>query len=219
MENVMYMHGCKRVLDRFPDLNQIKKKAEFIEKYIGEDNSLVMEASKALIDIVCHTIMADKGVEIDTLLDTPKLVKRTLDELDIDPEAKQLDLDQAVKQGVSGVSNIVSCLCRFRNNCGSLSHGRDGFYDISLDIQAVLAARLADTMVEFLYMAHKSQKRIQDKRISYNSYESENCIIDENNNSIILFDTEFKVSEILFHLSPPLYRSVLSDNGVDIADE
>ena len=111
-----------------------------------------------------------------------------------------------------GLQTAIQGICELRNTQGFASHGKDA-YTLQLDIvQAQLAARAADAIVNFLFRAHRHYPIDGPaRRLVYRELANFNDWIDEQNGIVRIFMLEYKPSEVLFGIDQEAYRDLLAD--------
>ena len=196
--------------------------AEFIEQQIAAIENAVesvpdfaFDLSKTLIESVCKTVLADIGQSANPNWDAPKLLKETMNRLNLLPRnhpdpAKARD---SVEKTLRGMLQTIQGLCELRNNYGMASHGRDAF-SARLDIrQATLAAQAADTIVSFLYRIHRDAlMQTAGARVYYEDHADFNEAFDLEHETFQLGNLEFLPSRVLFHVDREAYRAALYEH-------
>ena len=108
------------------------------------------------------------------------------------------------------MSTAVQGICELRNRCGFASHGSGEPRPVLEAAQALLAAEAADTIVGFLYRVHQ-RNRTPSTRPAFDDNEDFNNYLDESFGPVMIFNAEFKPSEILFEMEPESYRIYLAE--------
>lgn len=189
---------------------------EAIESAIQKSPAFVFDLSKSLIDIVCKTILKDRGVDPQNKFDTPQLLKETLKILplhhdDIDRTEKTYE---SLKKIANGLQTAVAGVCELRNMHGIIGHGQDGYALTLESIHAHFVASAADTIVHILYRSHKNYPNsTNSSRIVYQDYEKENIIIDEtlDDDYLVDFSKKFRPSELIYKMDVESYKSIILD--------
>jgi hypothetical protein len=79
-------------------------------------------------------------------------------------------------------------------------------------VQALLAAGAADSIVGFLYRIHRQDRALSPPaRDVYDASQGFNEFVDEAHGPIRIFESEFRASEVLFHMEPESYRIHLAE--------
>ena len=211
------MDGAREVLEEFPAAVQIRHQVEAIEEAIGRRQPAVaFDMAKTLIETTCKTVLNDKGVQHDDQWECPKLLKETLKQLQLVPDehATASAASESLRRVGQGLATAVQGLCELRNHEGAASHGRDAFATTLGPVQAELAARAADAVVRFLWSVHRDAGGNGDrKRFLYEEQPEANDWIDTvaHEEPVLIFETPYRQSEILFKLDPDAYRAALTD--------
>lgn len=80
------------------------------------------------------------------------------------------------------------------------------------DIQAVLAARAADAIVNFLFRTHRHySSSAPSSPLRYEDHPEFNNYVDQVNESVKIFNFEYRSSEVLFFVDQQAYKDLLED--------
>ncbi len=195
------MHGAREILDIAGTPPVLVELVEELERAVNKGSPRAFDLAKSLVDSVCQTILNDRAAAANGQLDTPQLFRNTLQNLQLLP-ADHPD-SRAVHEGltrtVRGLQQSVQGLCELRNREGITSHGPDA-YTLSLEpIQILLAARAADTIVHFIYKAHKRYPPDTEKgRLYYEDHKGFNEYVDDLHEAVQIFDLTLLPSQVLF---------------------
>ena len=209
------MAGTRSAILDGPSTEFIEQQIDAIENAVEKVPDFAFDLSKTLIESVCKTVLADIGQSAEPNWDAPKLLKETMNRLNLLPRnhphpAKAGD---SVKKALRGMLQTIQGLCELRNGYGMASHGRDAF-SARLDIrQATLAAHAADTIVSFLYRIHRDAlTQTPGTRVYYEDHADFNETFDLENATLRLGNLEFLPSRVLFHVDREAYRAALYDH-------
>lgn len=208
------MQGTREVMNLAGNPDFLTKQVTALEASIEENPELAVDLARALVETVCKTILKDRGVEFDNKGNTPKLFEDTLRNMRListehDGNSKaQLGMQTTIK----GLQDAVLGLCQFRNAVGIASHGKDS-YTPSIDrLQAIFAARAADSVIHFLYSAHKEYPKILGTtRLHYSDNENFNAFIDDIHGSFEVLAGTYLASEVLYYVDQEAYRAGLME--------
>lgn len=216
------MHGAREILEISAGAVHIEKTIIALERSVLDNPGLAFDLSKALIETICTTIFVDRGYSAPENQKLPPLVKKTIKELNLVPE--DYDDNSPVKQSlqtiVNGLSTAIQGLCELRNLEGAASHGRDGYTKSLEPLQALFAARAADTIVSFLYKAHRSrEKSFEIKRIFYGDLPDFDEYLDNTYGTVSIANSKYlyKTSEALYTLDEKAYLDSYTDYLNDLA--
>ena len=138
------------------DAPYLVQQIERIENQIESDPRLAIGTSKELVETVCKTILADRGVAFDRKWEMSDLVKRTREELNLVPDdvpdsAKAAD---TIRRLLGNLGSITQSLAELRNAYGT-GHGHDSRAKGLSPRHARLAAGAACTLAKFLFETHQ----------------------------------------------------------------
>jgi len=189
-----------------------------LENAVMYNHGLAFDLSRTLIESACKTIIVDRGHEYNGKEELPTLIKSTLDLVSVIPE----DIDEptkakeAIKHTINGLLTSVQGICELRNLFGEASHGRDAYFSQLETDHALMVARSADVIVNYLFRMHKAYPdRYTKTRLLYGVNNVLNDWIDEQNDAVRIFDFEYKPSEVLFNIDRVAYQELLSSYESD----
>ena len=192
----------------------IERHIHAIENALDSVPDFAFDLSKALVESVCKTMLADISQPADPNWDAPKLLKETTKRLNLLPHnhPDQAKASDSVEKTVRGMLQTIQGLCELRNSYGMAPHGRDAF-SARLDLrQATLAAQAADTIVSFLYRIHRdARRRTPGVRVHYEDQLDFNDAFDRDNELIRLGELELLPSQVLFNCDLAAYKTALND--------
>ncbi len=201
---------------------RLEQQITAIESALGTNPSLVFDLAKTLIESSCKTILNDRSHAVDETWDLPRLLKETLGKLQIVPEGLEsaAEIAASLRKTIGGLQTAIQGICELRNTQGFASHGKDA-YTLQLDIvQAQLAARAADAIVNFLFRAHRHYPIDgPTRRLVYRKLADFNEWIDEQNEIVRIFTLEYKPSEVLFGIDQEAYRDLLTEYEAEDENE
>lgn len=219
------MAGAREVLAT--DAVYFEQQVIAIEKAVGENPGLSFDLAKTLIESACKTILKDRGHECDNAWDLPRLLKETTGKLQVVPEGLDgaADVAASLKKTIGGLQTAIQGICELRNTQGFASHGKDAYTEQLDVVQAQLAARAADAIVNFLFRAHRHYPADGSaRRLVYRELADFNEWIDEQTQIVRIFTYKYKPSEVLFGIDQEAYRELLAyypgeDDTEDQPDE
>lgn len=208
------MHGCREILGSSGKAEFLRQQVYTLERAVDENPSLAFDLAKSIIETTCKTILIDRGVVIpdDWTKNIEKLFKNTVANMEFVPsnhpdKTKTL---LGMENVLSGLSTAVLGLAQIRNNEGTASHGKDAYRPTLSSFQALMAARAADTIVHYLFLAHKTYPSSSVvRRVNYGDESGFDQYINENNNPITIFSYTYDASEVLFYVDENAYRDEL----------
>ncbi|MCY4526235.1 MAG: abortive infection family protein [Anaerolineaceae bacterium] len=203
------MHGARDAIAS--GMTHIERHVEELERAVVDNPALAFDLARTLVECTCRTILKEKGIEYSHKEDLPKLFNKVTDTLPVLPPTSSdaSDVGKSLKQTLNGLKTAILGICELRNICGFASHGSDSARPAMEDVQAIMAAKTADTVIGFLYRMH-----IQDRSsalIDYNSNPAFNDSFDESVGPVSFSDVVFRASEVLFTMEPETYRIYLAE--------
>ena len=226
---VFQMHGCREILESTGKADFLRQQVYTLERAVVENPSLAFDLAKSIVETTCKTILTDRAVAIpsDWTNNMEKLFKNTLANMEFVPhehpdKAKTI---LGMQNVLNGLSTAVIGLANIRNNEGTASHGKDAYRPALNTFQALMAARAADTIVHYLFVAHKMYPSTSSsRRVNYGDEGAFDQYINENNDAITIFDYTYEASEVLYYVDEKAYRDELNEynaqpNPAPITDE
>lgn len=207
------MHGAREIIEFSGGAVHIEQQIRALENAVAESPNLAFDLSRSLVESVCKTILGDRGNGDCDSLGFKDLLKKTYGEVKRVPDshAAKTDVVDSINKVLENLDNVIFGLTSLRHAEGLASHGKDG-YTLSLEsIQAQLSARAADTVVHFLFMAHKNYPDIPRSRVlSLSDNPDFNEFVDENSDPVHVLDLIYPPSEVLFSVDEEAYRDKLA---------
>jgi hypothetical protein len=221
--NSFALYGIREIIDTFPDSPPLYEELlKNTERAVVEESPITFELSRSLIDTTCKTILTDKGIEINRHWESPQLFKETQNQLNYIPpqHPNPRDFQNGINSVINGLRTAIQGFTDLRYTEGIVAHGQDGYREVSFfAYQLQFVARAADTIVHFLYSAHRrSLSRSSAKRIYYEDYPEFNEFTDRYNEGAVVFEQFFPASKILYDSDKDhvAYREKLIQWEIDI---
>lgn len=206
------LHGAREVLDA--RAAHIEQQIVALEQAVATNPGLAFDLAKSLLESTCKTVLAECKAGYDSAWELPRLLKETLTHLRLVPIALVGDKEVAdsLRKTAGGLQTTIQGICELRNTFGFASHGKDGAFQQLESVQAMLAARAADTIVSFLLRIHRGNGSEDATRaLVYEDHPDFNEQIDEIHAPVRIFAEEFAPSRVLFDLAPEPYRLYLAE--------
>jgi hypothetical protein len=212
----LVMYGAREVLAWTGDSAHIERQIRYIEQEFSRDPGLVFDASKALIEGVCKTILDDRGHKVVGKPELPNLLKMTLASVPLVSTAVASSAGDSIKKTIQGLQTVIHGMCELRREHGSISHGKEADTPEMTSIHALLVARAADAIVHFLLMAHRAfPSSAVSKYLRYEDRPDLNDYIDSSNEAVRIFDLAYNPSEVLYAVDMDAYRDALANFQTD----
>jgi hypothetical protein len=110
-------------------------------------------------------------------------------------------------QTLNGLHTALEGVCQLRNSCGFTSHGAEGERPAMEGVQAILAAQAADTIVGFLFSAHRVQRGEAPQKSSGHDLTIDK-VLDNVYEPVLIAGQPYAVSEALFAIDREAYLAV-----------
>lgn len=136
----------------------VNKQIRLMNNSIESNPHLALGISKELIETCCKHILNEKGIEINTNWDLPRLVKETNKQIDLMPfEVDNIDLAKSsIAKILGGFSNIVHGITELRNSYGT-GHGHSPEFK-TLDRIYINLAVSSSSELAIFYLSLKQVK-------------------------------------------------------------
>jgi|GEM_PF-364357 len=206
------MDGARAILERSPNAIQIKKQVEAIENAVNDGSAMAFDFAKTLIETTCKTILSDLSISIDKDWDVPGLLKETMNRVRLFPADQDAGkpIQDRFRKTVNGLNTAVTGLAEIRNNHGIAGHGQDAYEKGLEAIQAEFVARASDSVVSFLWNAHRTYPRAPlADRTRYEDYTEFNDWLDDSIEELSVLEFTYKGSEVLYKTDPKAYHEKL----------
>ena len=206
------MHSAREAME--DSLAHIEQQVKSIEQAVVENPSLTFDLAKTLIESICKAVLNERSVLYNKNDDLPKLFNLATQTLSFLPitASDATEVRKSLKKTLSGLNTAVLGICELRNQCGFASHGSGTAKPALEEIQAMLAAEAADTIVGFLHRVHRQGSTSSPaQKVSFNDNSTFNESLDETFGPFQIFEVEFRPSEVLFELEQETYRIYLAE--------
>lgn len=141
------------------DAPHLAKAITRIEKYIEADPELAIGSAKELLETCCKTILCERGIEVPTNPELPKLTKATFGCLDLLPDGVENERrgSDAIKNVLRSFGTITQGVAELRNLYGT-GHGKHGNSTPIQPRHARLVVAAASSLSMFLLETHEYKK-------------------------------------------------------------
>lgn len=209
---VFQMHACRAIV--LPLAIAFEPQVQAIEESVDRVPDFAFDLSKALVESVCRTVLADLGMPADANWDAPKLLRETTNRLTLLPRGHPNagPARDSIEKAVRGLLQTIQGLCELRNSYGMASHGRDTAAARLGQRQATLAAQAADTIASFLYRTHRDAlAEAPADRVYYEDHQDFNKWLDDELDPILIGRETLSPSRVLYHTAINAYKAALTD--------
>ena len=206
------MYGAREILEK--DAVYFEQQIVTIEKAIIDTPGLAIDLAYTLVDTSCKTILRERTHAFGTDWTLQQILRETLNVIPIISQevANPTELAESVKKVINGLITTVQALSELRRLHGFASHGKDSHTQQPDLMYALLAARAADGIVNFLFRCHKNiQSNGLAHSLEYRGQVDFNDYVDEVNEPVRIFELEYKPSEVLYSVDKEAYRENLAN--------
>jgi len=151
--------SLKSLKETIPDagMTYIARQITRMESSIEADPDLAIGTAKELVETVCRTILAQRGVDAPTNFDVAQLVKLTAKELKLTPSdiADPQAAADSLRRLLGNLGTITQSLAEIRNKFGT-GHGKAADSKGLEARHARLAVGAASTLALFLQETHEA---------------------------------------------------------------
>lgn len=213
------MVGAREVVAE--GMSHIERQVVAIEEAVSNNPGLAFDLSKTVIESICKSILKDRGHSYDEAWDLPKLLKETTGKIRLIPDSCIEDPDVAarLKKTLGGLQTTIQGICEMRNTHGFASHGKDALSPQLDHVHALLVARSADAIVNFLFHAHRDYNSFTSSpRLAFDDHTDFNDYVDDENEVVQIFEVGYRPSEVLFAVDQDAYRNYLTNYAPEVEE-
>ncbi len=138
--------------ERWPDAPNLQQHYRDLARTWEEEGSSIIELTKSFLECVCWTVLNELGAPKpdSSTPTTTELLSFVLDALGLRNQRGVGPLGKVI----SGHNKLADGLNDFRNDEGSVAHGRDGFFDAISTRHARVYLLSADSVVDLILSAY-----------------------------------------------------------------
>lgn len=213
------MIGAREIISQ--GMTHIERQVLAIEEAVSNNPGLAFDLSKTVVESTCKSILKDRGDSYEETWDLPRLLKETTSRIRLIPDGCMEDPDVAtrLKKTLGGLQTTIQGICEMRNTHGFASHGKDALSPQLDHVHALLVARSADAIVNFLFHAHRQYSNVTPpQRLAFDDHADFNDHVDDENEAVQIFEVQYRPSEVLFAIDQQAYRNYLADYTSEIAE-
>lgn len=151
--------GCREVLERMGNPPYIAHAIQLLEEAVYRAPNSTFDLAKALIESTCKTILVDRGLTVDIAWELPRLLKETLSAIPLVPPEYEGKAEDILRRIAGSLQFTVQNLGELRNKEGLFGHGQSAYVQQLESVQAIFAARSAESVIHLLYMCHVGERQ------------------------------------------------------------
>ena len=173
--------GIKAFCAHWRHAPMLQQTFDTLEREFGDNNDACIDAAKGVIECACRVLIAELDDPVSPK--KPEGTEVALGQL-VGVATRLLDLgtirDRAFADLIKQHNKLTETLRVFRNEAGTVSHGKDGFIE-KLSVHHRRSAMLAaDAIVTFLHEAYLDREPDPIRTLEpYERFENSNALIDE----------------------------------------
>jgi hypothetical protein len=206
------MHGARDAMAG--GVMHIERQIVAIERAVVEEPGLAFDLAKTIVESTCRAVLNERSIPFAEDDDLPQLFRSVRQTLPFLPTTASgaAEVRTSLDKTLAGLHTAVQGICELRNKCGFASHGSGGPRPVMESVQALLAAEAADAIVGFLHRVHRQDRSpLTASGPTFDDNHSFNDHVDSNWGSFIIFESEFRASEVLYQMEPETYRIKLTE--------
>ena len=205
------LHSCRQLFERYPAATSLRLAVEVIERTVEDDPGIAFTHCRGLLETVCVTILADRGIEIPP---NPKpnwlmtRAVRTLELTALNPDDKEAE--RGVASILRGLNSLVDGVVALRNSQGVGPHGRDALEPVLSVDYAMMTATAVDAAVGLMFRLHQEQiGRDPINHLRFEVHEDFDSFLDAKYSDIEVEEVPIRASQALHHQDRQAYRESL----------
>ena len=184
---------------------------EVIERTIRSEPGIAFTHCRGLLETVCISILADRGIEVPSESKPNWLMKQAVDSLELtarNPDDK--DAERGVAEVLRGLNSLVNGVVALRNSQGVGPHGRDVLENVLSVEYAILTATAVDAAVGLMFRLHQEQiGRDPTNHLRFGAHTEFDEYLDDKYSGIEIEEVPISASQALYHQDRLAYRKSL----------
>lgn len=222
-DQAFMLHSCRQLFELYPASASLRLAVDVIERTVREDPGLAFTHCRGLLETVCVTILADRGVEVPANPKPNWLMSQAVQSLELtalDPDDK--DAEQGVASILRGLNSLVDGMVSLRKSQGVGPHGRDALESLLSTEYAMLAATAVDTAVGLMFRLHQSQlDRDPANHLRFGVHADFDAYLDDKYSDLQIEEAPISASKALHHQDRLAYRKSLVEfrNRAEASDD
>ena len=205
------LHSCRQLFELYPGSSSLRPAVEVIERTIWDEPGIAFTHCRGLLETVCVTILADRGIEISPNSKPNWLMSQAVQSLELtarNPDDK--DAERGVSGVLKGLNTLVDGVVALRNSQGVGPHGRDALEDVLSVDYAIMTATAVDAAVGLLFRLHQEQLgRDPINHLRFGVHPDFDEYLDEKYSDFEIEEVPIRASQALYHQDRLAYRKSL----------
>ena len=215
--------SCRQLFEQYPASTSLRPAVEVIEQTIQDEPGIAFTHCRGLLETVCVTILADRGIEILPNAKPNWLMSQAIKTLQLtalNPDDKEAEHGVASIQ--RGLNSLVNGVVALRNSQGVGPHGRDALESVLSVDYAMLTATAVDAAVGLMFRLHQEQiGRDPINHMRFGVHADFDSFLDRKYSDIEIEEVAISASRALHQQDPLAYRKSLVEfrNRSEAEDE
>ena len=205
------LHSCRALFERYPTSTSLRPAVEVIERAIRDEPGIAFTHCRGLLETVCVTILADRGLDIPLNPKPNSLMTQAIGTLQLtalDPDDKKAE--RGVASILRGLNSLVDGVVALRNSQGVGPHGRDALRSVLSADYAMLVASAVDTAVGLMFRLHHEQiGRDPINHLRFGIHDDFDHFLDDKYSDIEIEEVPISASQALHDQDRLAYRKSL----------
>jgi hypothetical protein len=205
------LDGCRQLFESYPQSTSLRPAVEIVERTIFEEPGLAYTHCRGLLETVCVSILADRGVDVPPFSKASWLMSQVTQSLELVSSNKDKHkAEEGVKDILKGINQIVDGVVTLRDSEGIGPHGRD-VLEQALSVEyAMLTARAVDAAIGLLFRIHQEQiGRHPQKSLRFGVHPDFDNYLDQAYPNIVVEEVPIPASSALYHHDRRAYKDSL----------
>lgn len=217
------LHSCRQLFELYPASTSLRPAVDVIERTIRDEPGIAFTHCRGLLETVCVTILADRGIEIPPNPKPNSLMSKAVETLELtvlNPDDKEAE--RGVASVLRGLNSLVDGVVALRKSQGIGPHGRDALENVLSVDYAILTATAVDTAVGLMFRLHQSQLgRDPANHLRFGVHSDFDAYLDGKYPEIEIEEAPISASKALYHQDRLAYRKSLVEfrNRSDVDNE
>ena len=205
------LRSCRQIFELYPASTSLRPAVEVIERTIHDEPGIAFTHCRGLLETVCVTILADRGIKIPPNPRPNWLMSQAITTLQLtamNPDDKEAD--HGVKSILRGLNSLVDGVVALRNSQGVGPHGRDALKQVLSVDYAMLTATAVDAAVGLMFRLHQEQiGRDPINYLRFGVHADFDSFLDAKYSDIEIEEVPISASQALHHQDSLAYRKSL----------
>ena len=205
------LQSCRQLFELYSASTSLRPAVEVIERTIQDEPGIAFTHCRGLLETVCVTILADRGIQIPPNPNPNWLMTqaiRTLQLTALSPDDKEAE--RGVASILRGLNSLVDGVVALRNSQGVGPHGRDALEPVLSVDYAMLTATAVDVAVGLIFRLHQEQiGRDPINYLRFGVHPDFDSYLDTKYSDIEIEEVPISASQALHHQDRLAYRKSL----------